>query len=124
MDAGIEGIIARCNISMLVWSGGIDLGAALMIQEDHRTPGGKSGEITAYISCRIDDNHPELGLRLIWRDLIRLHNIQHRTDHQMARFIDSCRASREAFASINRLLLPANQLTPASYEWLATVGEE
>ena len=123
-DTGIEGVIARCNISMLVWSGGIDLGASLMIQENHHIPGGKSGEITAYISCNVDDNHPELGLRLIWRDLIRLHNIQHRADHQMARFIDSCRASRGAFSSINRLLLPANRLVSESYEWLATVGEE
>ena len=108
---------------MLVWSGGIDLGATLMIQEDHRIPGGKSGEITAYISNNIHVNHPELRLRLLWRDLIRLHNIQHRADHQMARFIDSCRASREAFASINLLLVPTNRLASESYEWLATVGD-
>ena len=109
---------------MLVWSAGIDIGASLMIQEEQRISGGKSGEITTYISNNIHGNHPELRLRLLWRDLIRLHNIQHRADHQMARFIDSCRASREAFASINRLLVPPNRLASESYEWLATVGEE
>ena len=124
VDTGMEGITTRCNIAMLVWSAAVDIGSSLMIQEARRLPSGKSSDITTYISRNVDSDFPELGLRLIWRDLIRLHNIQHRADHQASRFTGYCRTSREVFASINELLIPANRLTPTSYEWLVTVGDE
>ena len=94
-----------------------------MIQEVRRTPVGRSGEVTAYIARDADRIYPELGLRLRWRDLLRLHNIQHRADHEVARFTDCCKGCHEVFATINQLLIPANRLSPASYEWLVTVGE-
>ena len=124
VDTGIEGIITRCNIAMLVWSAAVDIGSSLMVQEVQRLPNGKSSDITNYISRSIDSNFPELGLRLLWRDLVRLHNIQHRADHQTSRFKGYCRTSREVFATINQLLIPASQLSPKSYDWLVTVGEE
>ena len=124
VDTGLEGIITRCNIAMLVWTAAVDIGSSLMIQEARLLPSGRSSDITNFISKNIDTDFPELGLRLIWRDLIRLHNIQHRADHHASRFTGYCRTSREAFASINQLLVPANRLAPASYEWLGRAGEE
>ena len=122
-ENGIENLIVRCNIAMLIWSAAIDIGSSLMIQEERRTPVGRSSDISDYITRDADRNYPEMGLRLCWRDFLHLHNIQHRADHEAARLTISCRSCHRAFASINRLIIPANRLTSASYEWLATVGE-
>ena len=92
-----------------------------MIQEERRVPVGRSSDITAYIVRDADRNHPELGLRLRWRDLLHLHNVQHRADHEVARFTDSCRSCHEAFASINRLLIPPNRLAFESFDWLESI---
>ena len=122
-DNSIEGLIVRCNIAMLIWSAAIDVGSSLMIQEERRIPVGRSSDIASYVTRNLDANYPELGLRLRWRDLLHLHNIQHRADHEPARFKDSCRSGHEAFASINQLLMPTSRLTSMSYEWLITVGD-
>jgi hypothetical protein len=122
-DTGIEALIIRCNIAMLVWSAAVDLGSSLMIQEDQRIPTGNSGEITEYITRTMARRLPLLDLSTSWRRPVWLHNIQHRADHQAARFAIACRSSLEAFATINQLLNPVSRLTPTSYDWLATVGE-
>ena len=123
VDEGLEALFARCNIAMLVWSAAVDIGSSLMIQEDRRIPTGNSSEITTFITRTIAGRFPLLELSTLWRRLVWLHNIQHRADHQAVRFAVACRVSLEAFATINQLLIPANQLTPTSYEWLVTVGE-
>ena len=113
-----DSIIARCNIAMLIWSAAVDAGSCLMIQEQRRTPGGNSAEITAYVARSVDVMHPGIGIRLLWRSLLQLHNVQHRADHLVERFTASCRISHDAFASINQLLNPASKLNPASFIWL------
>lgn len=123
-DNGLEALITRCNIAMLVWSAAIDIGASLMIQDTLRIPNGISGEISLYIGRTVASRYPELGLPFLWRRLVQLHNVQHRADHEAERFTSACRTSVEAFERINQLLTPASRLTPVSYEWLATVGEE
>ena len=120
-SAGIESVIARCNIAMLIWSAAIDIGSSLMIQEEQRTSVGRSSEITAFITKDMDKKHPDLGLRLQWRGFLHLHNIQHRADHQMTRFADSCRSCYRAFVSINSLLIPANRLALDSFRWMESL---
>lgn len=123
-DNGLTALITRCNIAMLVWSAAIDIGASLMIQEARRIPNGNSGEISLYIVRTVASRYPELGLPVLWRRLVQLHNVQHRADHEVQRFASACRTSVEVFERINQLLIPANQLTTLSYEWLVAVGEE
>ena len=122
-DNGLEALITRCNISMLVWSAAIDIGSSLMIQDDQRIPNGNSGEISLYVGRTVAPQYPELGLPFLWQRLVQLHNVQHRADHQLERFASACRTSAEAFARINQLLSPNNRLASASYEWLGSVGE-
>ena len=120
-DDGMEGLITRCNIAMLVWSAAVDIGSSLLIQEDHRVPTGNSSEITSYITRTIARQFPSLELPTMWRRLVRLHNVQHRADHPVSRFTDSCRSSHDAFASINQLLDPESKLDPASFNWLSSI---
>ena len=122
VDTSVEALTTRCNIAMFVWSAAVDIGSSLMIQEDRRTPTGNSSEITAYITQTMARRLPLSDLSTLWRRLVWLHNIQHRADHQAARFPIACRASFEAFATINLLLVPENRLSPTCYEWLAGVG--
>ena len=123
IDAGITSVIARSNIAMLVWSAAIDIGSCLMIQEELRIPRGYSMDITIFMTRRVGPKYPEIGLPGLWDDLVQLHNVQHRADHQSGRFSASCRNSHEAFATINQLLVPASRLAPESYEWLRNVGD-
>ena len=123
LDNDLQDLIARCNIAMLIWSAAVDIGSSLMIQEERRIPAGNSSEITSFITRTLAGRFPLLELRTLWRRLVWLHNVQHRADHQPARFVVACRASLEAFATINQLLMPANRLTSMSYEWLGDVGE-
>ena len=118
----IASVIARSNIAMLVWSAAIDVGSSLMMQEESQIPRGYSTDITIFMTRTVGPKHPELGLPGLWDDLVQLHNVQHRADHQSARFNASCRNSHEAFATINLLLVPENRLSPTCYEWLAGVG--
>ena len=111
-DNGIEGKIVRCNIAMFIWSAAIDIGSSLMIQEARRTPVGHSGDISAYIARDADRNYPELGLRLRWRDLLRLHNIQHRADHEVARFTDSLKAAMKFSPPLTSCSCQATGLPP------------
>ena len=122
IDAGITSVIARSNIAMLVWSAAIDIGSCLMIQEELRIPRGYSTDITIFMTRRVGPKYPEIGLPGLWDDLVQLHNVQHRADHQSGRFSASCRNSHEAFATINQLLVPASRLASESYEWLRDVG--
>ncbi len=123
-DTGIDSVISRCNIAMLLWSSAVDAGSCLLIQEEQRTPSGISTEITTFITRRVDPLYPNMMLPTLWDRLVQLHNIQHRADHQVTRFVDSCRVAYQGFASINQLLTPANKLPVESYGWLQSMREE
>ncbi len=114
----LRSLMARCSIAMMIWSAAVDIGSSLMIQEDRRIPSGNSREITSYITHTIAPRSPTLELRTLWGRLLQMHNIQHRADHEVARFVESYTSCHEAFSIINQLLIPANRLAAASYEWL------
>ena len=121
IDNGLRHLIARRDMAMLIWSAAVDIGSSLMIQEEkvyppaipeklqHSLP----GHWPASSPCW---NYAPCGA--VW-----LHNVQHRADHQPARFLLACRSSLYAFSTINHLLMPTNQPLSSSYEWLITVGD-
>ena len=123
IDNGLRHLIARRDMAMLIWSAAVDIGSSFMIQEEQSTPAGNSREITAFITRTLAGQFPLLELRTLWRGLVWLHNVQHRADHQPARFVLACRSSLYAFSTINHLLMPTNQPLSSSYEWLITVGD-
>jgi len=122
VESGIDAVIARCNIAMLLWSAAVDAGSSLMVQESQRRPSGNSSEITIFIAQETDSIHPELRLKTLWRRLVQLHNIQHRADHQSTRFLLACGISYQAFEALNFLLAPEHRFPAESFAWLAEFG--
>lgn len=121
-DLSLEVTITRCNIAMQVWTAAVDIGSSLMIPEERRIPTGSSREITLYVTRTVARQFPTLDLRTMWRRLLWLHNVQHRADHGIERFVTSCQVSFDAFARINEILAPGSRLAPQTYEWLESVG--
>ena len=120
-EATPEADLERSNIGMMIWSAAIDLGSVLMLQEAQTTPTGRSPQISQFITRILHPQLPQLRLNVAWSILVQLHNIQHRGRHDPIRFGTAAAEARWSIAILNHLLLPANQIDPKSYNWLARV---
>lgn len=115
-----DAYLELADVGMLVWSAGIDLLSALMVEEG-RVGLSTSGQRHRYLRDHLHQLYPERGLRVGWRHLSRLHNFQHNLDMTEFMFVHACQQSGILFYELNRLLPEARRLPDDAYAWLLNV---
>ena len=112
-----DAFLEFADVSMLVWSAGIDVISALMLL-DGQTNLGTSTNRRYYLKQNLDFAHPQRDLWGSWRHLARLHNFQHNLDMPQEQFELNCRGSGGFIVELNELLPDDLRLPPESYGWL------
>ena len=123
-ELGMDSDLTRSDIAMRVWSAAVDIGSALMLQETHTIPNGRSTEITQFVSRTLHRQKPLMGFNVLWSTLVQLHNIQHRGYHDLSRFRSVARDANRSVSALNWALHPNNRLAPESYGWLVRVRQD
>ena len=123
-ELGMDSDLTRSDIAMRVWSAAVDIGSALMLQETHMIPNGRSTEITQFVSRTLHRQKPLMGFNVLWSTLVQLHNIQHRGYHDLSRFRSVARDANRSVSALNWALHPNNRLAPESYGWLVRVRQD
>lgn len=109
------------NVSMFVWTAGIDVVSAIMMA-DGLVHLGNSRDRQRYVNLRLHQMNPHLELRILWPHLAQLHNFQHNLDLSQGRFIAACRNSGRLFEELNGLLPDLLQLPREYFAWLYEIN--
>ena len=101
------------KVASLIWDGVMDVLSALTTL-DGGTPSGRSSDLRQYARRILTRDEYSL-----WRDLARLHNLQHKPNHPETVFRASCRGTASLLELFNQRLPPQLQLPAVCWEWLA-----